>query len=574
MKDKFQTHSWIVKTTGKRLWLIVLLCFIHGVLAINGVIYALLMRNTVDAAVAGIADEFWIALASFAGVILLQVVLRSASRYTSERTRISVENRLREWAFAAILGQDARTASSRHSGDLMTRLTSDVTVVTTGVVSFVPSVVSMSVRVVGVFAAMMALVPSLAMVFLALGALLGLASISLRGLMKRLHKRQQEAEGHMRSFLQECLESQLVIRAFNVSTKVQNLNQNKTDEYKQARMKRANVSNAGSTGLSLVIQGGYVLGFAWCGIGILQGTISYGTLMAVIQLINQIQSPFAQMGGVFSQYSVMLASAERLMELTENAKKSNPAESAPAAPLPDAPSAGEAAPLGVHQIYDRLNSICFEGVSFAYDRERVLDSFSLEIPKGSFVAIAGSSGIGKSTLMKLLMGAYEPAAGRIFLKLEDGSEVESPSMPTGMFAYVPQGNHLMSGTIREVVGFAERGDCINEARLVQACRTACALDFVSDLPEGFDTVLGERGAGLSEGQIQRLAMARALYSTAPILLLDEATSALDEQTEHDMLESLKQLDNRTVIVITHRPEALRISDMLIDMGEARHDKAQ
>lgn len=552
MADKFHTHSWMVKTVGRRLWLVGLLCLIQGVLAVNGVVYALLMRNTIDAAVAGVASEFWIALVSFAGVILLQVLLNAANRYAAERTRISVENRLREWTFAAILGQDARTVSSRHSGDLMTRLTSDVGVVTTGVVSFVPTVVSMSVRVVGVFAAMLALVPTLAMVFLVLGVLLGVASIGLRGVMKRLHKRQQEGEGLMRSFLQECLESLLVIRAFGVGDKVQCSNWRNMDAYKKARLNRANVSNAGNTGLSLVIQGGYVLGFAWCGLGILQGTVSYGTLMAVIQLISQIQSPFARMGGVFSQYSAMLASAERLIEMGD-----------------EGASKVDRAPIGrtSKSMYESMTSICFEDVSFSYDQSQVLNDFSLEVPRGSFVAVAGSSGIGKSTLMKLLLGAYEPDEGHVLLSLRDGSKLPISQLPEGMFAYVPQGNHLMSGTICEVVGFAEQGDLVDEGRMREACRSACAHEFIEQLPDGFDTVLGERGAGLSEGQMQRLAVARAIYSGAPILLLDEATSALDEATERRMLSQLRDLPNRTVIVITHRPEALRLCDQVVELGK-------
>ena len=176
-----QTHKWIVGTMGRSLWLVVLLCALQGVLAVVGVVYALLMRDAVDAAVAGVPAEFWRALACFAAVILLQVLMGAANRYMLERARASAENRLRDTAFALALGQDARVASSRHSGELMTRLTSDVSAVANGAVSFVPRAVSMAVRVVAVLAAMFALAPQLALTFLVLGCAMAAVSVALRG---------------------------------------------------------------------------------------------------------------------------------------------------------------------------------------------------------------------------------------------------------------------------------------------------------------------------------------------------------------------------------------------------------
>lgn len=177
------------------------------------------------------------------------------------------------------------------------------------------------------------------------------------------------------------------------------------------------------------------------------------------------------------------------------------------------------------------------------------------IPKGEIVSITGISGGGKSTLFLLLLGAYLPTSGEIVVHREDGGR-ESFRQVRGLFAYVPQGNYLFSGTLRENVTFLQKD--ISEDRIWEALRLACAEDFVRDLPKGLDTPLGEKGHGLSEGQMQRIAVARALLSGAPILLLDEATSALDEETEAKLLKNIQNLQNRTCLVVTHRKAALGI----------------
>lgn len=556
---------------GSSLWLVALLCLLQGAAAVCGVGYALLMRDAVDAAVAGSANEFSWALAGFTGVVLLQVLLGTTNRYVSERARASTENRLRTAAFSTALRQDVRKASSRHSGELMTRFTSDVSAVSNGAVSFIPRAVSTIARVASVLAAMIALAPQLALAFVALGCVIAGVSASLRGLVKRLHKRQQEAEGEMRSYLQESLENLLVIHVFDAKSKIERAASQRMTDHKTARMKRANAANLSGTGINLAMQVGYVLSFAWCGWGIVAGTMSYGTLMAVMQLVGQIQAPFASMGGVFSQYTAMIASAERLIELE--------AECKPERRILEDPQA----------FYQRLRTIHLDGISFGYDGNPVLSGFSAEIPKGSFSLLAGPSGTGKSTLMKLLMGAYEPAEGRVLLELDADStasaarpqtpangqhpalaaareQLEAPCAPAGLFAYVPQGNHLMSGTIREAVAFSDTENAIDEARVHQACYAACADAFIRELPQGLDTQLGEGGSGLSEGQMQRLAVARAVYSNAPILLLDEATSSLDELTEREMLTRLSMLPNKTIIAITHRPAALELSDHTVKLA--------
>ena len=295
------------------------------------------------------------------------------------------------------------------------------------------------------------------------------------------------------------------------------------------------------------------------------GTISFGTLTAITQLITQIQTPFANITGYLPRYYAMLASAERLMEA-----EAFDSDDVTAKPLEEVSSFYE----------NELQSIGLKGASFTYypasedmgalsknEMPVVLHGLSLEIQKGETVAFTGHSGCGKSTALKLLMCVYQPDSGERFFTDKSDNRGDLSSAYRRLFAYVPQGNYLMSGTIREVVSFAVPEVACDTERLAVALRISCAEEFVSELDDGVDTLLGERGTGLSEGQMQRLAIARAIFSGSPILLLDEATSALDEETERHLLENLRSMTDKTVVIVAHRPAALTICDRVLDFTE-------
>jgi ATP-binding cassette subfamily B protein len=229
---------------------------------------------------------------------------------------------------------------------------------------------------------------------------------------------------------------------------------------------------------------------------------------------------------------------------------------------------------------DELTEIGLQDVCFTYapaadtvkelskaSMPLVLKNISLMLKKGDYTAFTGHSGCGKSTILKLLMCIYKPDSGARVVKGKRGETIELDASWHRLFAYVPQGNQLMSGTIREVIAFAEPSAMHDDARIRNALIIACADEFVDTLENGIDTVLGERGTGLSEGQMQRIAIARALFSESPILLLDEATSALDEQTEKKVLENLRRMTDKTVIIVTHRPAALDICDRILQFTE-------
>ena len=211
--------------------------------------------------------------------------------------------------------------------------------------------------------------------------------------------------------------------------------------------------------------------------------------------------------------------------------------------------------IDVKSTYDKLESIEFSDITFKYDRDVILDDTSLTVNKGDFIAITGISGIGKSTLLKLLIGVLNVQKGSIVLKLKDG-EIAVDKHTRQLFSYVPQGNMLLSGSIRDNLTFIHTD--VTDEEIENAIKISCADKFIRELPQGIDTVIGEKGLGLSEGQVQRLAIARSMLSDSPVLLLDEATSALDEETEKEFLMNLKKMKNVTCIIVSHKKAALEI----------------
>lgn len=542
--------KWIGKALGSRKWFIGLLGIIQCVLAINGIAFALTMRQAIDCAVAGDIPKFRLTVVGLAVLILLQIGLRALNRFVEDDTKAVIDNRLRQKVLHGILKSEYSDVRKYHTGELMNRITSDTSVVTEGSVLLFPALLSMVVKIVGILLVMRTIEPWFVGIFLVGGIFVVALSILPRKYQKRLHKRVQETDGEVRSFLQESLESLLVIHTFGGEEKIEKENEKKMKAHRRARKKRSNSYNLFGSGLRFLMQCGYLFGLTWCGFGILEGRITYGTLTAVLQLIGQIQTPFANMGSTFPMYTSMIASAERLMEIA----------------LDEAEEA-ESVTESREEIYREMECISFDRVSFAYDADRpVLNEESFVVKKGEFAALIGSSGIGKSTIMKLLLSVYQPDEGEIKVHLSDKT-IGLQDLPRGMFAYVPQGNYLMSGPIWQVVGFAEKTDLIDRDKVVEACKVACAHEFITELPDGYDTILGERGEGLSEGQMQRIAVARAVYSGCPILLLDEATSALDADTERRMISSLKDMSDYTVFLVTHRKDVWELCDRVLERKE-------
>ena len=558
--------KWLYAVTGRKKWNILWLMIVNALHGGSGVLYALLLRNIVDNAVDGNRSGFFYNVLMIVLLVLAQVAMRAVMRWLEELSRATLENLFKQRLLNNILNKDFGTVSAVHSGEWLNRLTNDTMVVAQNSVEILPGLAGMIVKMVSAMAMMIFLDYRFALVLLPVGIVLFFATYGFRKVLKRLHKNIQERDGKLRVYLQERLGSLLMIRSFAAEKQTEEEALGRMNDHKGMRMKRVRFSNFCNIGFQTGMQGMYVGGVIYCGYGILTGAISYGTLTAVTQLISQIQSPFANITAYLPKFYAMTASAERLMEIEdfENDSDVKPMD------------IGET--LGYYR--SGFSAMGLENAEFAYypsgDSVRklnkdsmpvVLKNISVEVKKGQYVAFTGHSGCGKSTVLKLLMCIYKLDGGRRYITDKSGNTEELSARYHRLFAYVPQGNQLMSGTIREVVCFADKSGLHDDERINNALKIACADEFVNELDDGADTLLGERGTGLSEGQMQRIAIARAVYSQCPILLLDEATSALDEATERKVLENLHNMTDKTVVIVTHRPAALDICDRILQFTE-------
>ncbi|MCF0223312.1 MAG: ABC transporter ATP-binding protein [Fibrobacter sp.] len=553
---------YLVTTMGNLKYGVLLLTVILAVQGFLGVCYALFLKDIIDAAVAGERELFFKAIIKLALLFLSQIALSSVGRYIDEYTASGLENKFKSRLFDKLLKRDFSMVSSLHSGEWMNRLTSDTVVVAYALVDILPGVAGMVVKLVGAIVMIIVLEPRFLYLIVPGGILLIVFSAIFRKKMKSLHKNIQEKDGSLRTYLQETLGSLLVVRSYGVEKSTLCQSKLKMGDHKKARMMRNHFSNFCNVGFGLVMQGASVLGAFFCGYGILIGTMSYGNFTAVISLLAQIQSPFANISGYLPRYYAMIASAERLMEIETFT------------------SEGEKTPLSVTEVQERyartFDGFGLENAEFFYpvrgqslsanmqktSQSPLPKKMNLFVGKGEYVAFSGPSGCGKSTVLKLLMSLYPLDSGERYVVIS-GKRALLDGEWQSLFAYVPQGNHLMSGSIREIVSYANPDALDDDEKIRLALSAACA-EFVYELEKGIDTVLGERGTGISEGQMQRLAIARAVFSERPVLMLDECTSALDEATEAKLLKNLREMTNRTVVIITHRKSVFEICDKIVN----------
>ena len=538
---------WLMKRIKNRLFALVLMTLVHAGQAFLSVLFVLATRSVIDSAVMKDSSSFYSSCFKQLLIILGILVCLSVFRHMKERLSAELDRDLKKSLLHTLLHGEYVQVCAYHSAELINRLNHDVKTVIDGLLTILPSACGMCTRLMAAVGVLASLDLRFTLMILCLGVLMiGLTGL-LRGRLKELHKKVSEQDGIVSGLLQEAIEKLLVIQAMDVSDEVERRADVLLNERYRMQLRRKNVSLVANTSVTLVSYGAAFVSLMWCSAKVLAGSMSFGTLTAVTQLVSQLQSPFVGLSGVYPKYIAMLASIERLMELEE---------------IEDEGMALDA------DDYDEMRGLSAQGLCFSYHRDNdeqvIFKDAEFYIPKGSFAVITGSSGIGKSTLLKLMLGIFPVSKGSLLAETSMGNTCLNRSTRK-LFAYVPQGNLLFSGTILENLLIVRPEASKEEISL--AVHVSGMDEYLDELAMGLDTMLKENGAGLSEGQAQRLAIARAVLSGAKVLLLDECTSALDHETEKLVLTRLKSLSDRTVIAVTHRPYALELCDIQLEIED-------
>ena len=547
MKNKMRNKEnngralkWIYCRIRRYIPLTAAVSVISALSALSFVALALITKRVMDIATGDTTGSLFKSGILLFAVIAIQILLSAAQSILNAYSNGKQTIAFRNYLFGVLCRKKYADISAYHSGDILNRFTSDIDTVVTSSVNIIPNVVSIATKIVAGIGTMLFMNPYIAAAVLLCGVTFPAIGRAINKRYKYMHKECQRTEGRTRAFLQECFENIVVIKTFiSEAPFIKKLDSYMDDNFR-LKIKRTSISVIANISLYALFTAGYYAVLLWGAGGLSGGTLTYGTLMAFLQLISQLRAPLQNVSGILPQYYSALASAERLMEL----------EGAADEPFP-------AAAERLEKIKEDFRTLEIKNLFFGYAGESVLRDFSLCAKRGNITAITGESGSGKSTLFKLILGLYEPQSGSITIN----GEIPLDASLRGLFAYVPQGNMVLSGTVRENITMNNR--TVTDEQIERAARAAEIYDYITSLPDGFETHLAERGAGLSEGQIQRISIARALLTNAPILLLDEATSALDEETETRVLANIKSMTDKTVLFITHRNTSLKVCDRIV-----------
>ena len=524
----------------RRYWLLIVLYILLGASgSLLGLGTSMVSRNLVDA-VTGVNSQRVLEVASiYVGVGVSQIFINAVKMRLSLRIRLKVTNEIRADIYEQVLNTDWASLAKYRSGDLLYRVNGDAGMVANNILTFLPNAVSVCISFVGAFSVVMQNDPAMALIALA-GAPVSLVMSRYRVKRTRDFQRDnQDLSSDRTVFDQETFQNLQLIKAFNMLGQVKEKFYRLQQDVVEMSLKQ-NKFQTGTMILTSLV--GQAVGYACYGFAVYrlwQGEISYGTMTMFVSMAASLRGSFGSIIGLFPALISAGVSAERIMEVVQLPRESTRDDRQAKEMKQRAQETG----AWVHM----------EQVDFAYEEEKwVYQDASFRADPGEIVALIGPSGQGKTTTLNLLLGLYHPQKGRIAVGNPGGQELEASSSTRCLFSYIPQGNTLFTGTIADNLRMV-RPEAADE-EIVRALKAACAWDFVEQLEEGIHTQVRERGRRFSEGQKQRLSIARALLADAPIMILDEATSALDVATERRVLRSIiKAEPHRTLIVAAHRP---------------------
>lgn len=499
------------------------------------------VQHAIDVASGHAEGSIYWSVGVMALLVLCGFALRICSIWVRNILGIKAQNRMQQRMLDRILRSEWTGKESHHSGDVLNRLEQDVGTVVSFLTETIPNTISVVAMFVGAFLYLFSMDKVLAFVIVGIIPVFVLLSKLYIGQMRRLTRQVRDSDSKVQSVLQETIQHRMLIKTLESDSIMVDRLESTQSELRHRVVKRTAFSVVSNFILNAGFSVGYLIAFLWAALRMADQTLTFGGMTAFLQLVNRIQGPARDLTRLAPVFVGVFTAAERLMELEENPLE----EQGDPIPL--------TAPCGVR----------LEHITYAYDDgdSNVIEQLDFDFYPGSCTAVLGETGAGKTTLIRLILALLHPNEGKVILYNQQEQKELSPLMRCN-FVYVPQGNTLMSGTIRDNLRLGKLN--ATEEEIKAALEMSCA-SFVMELPDGLDTVCTEAGGGLSEGQAQRISIARALLRNRPIMLFDEATSALDPETERQLLHNILSNHDKTVIFITHRPAVVDYCDQTLHL---------
>lgn len=510
-------------------------------------------KYLIDIIVGKKLNQLWLlALAMIFSTVSSLVFSGLVSRI-STKISIYVNNDIQSDIFDRIIEAEWMSLNRYSNGDLLNRFNSDVSTVAGNAVSWLPSLIISLYHFIATFCVILYYDVTMAFIALLSAPFLLLVSRYILRKTREYRKKVMEMNSNLMSFEAETFYNLDTIKSFGITEKYgrelkkwQEKSKEHNLDYNLFQIKAGVITKLISAGVSFVA-------FGYCLFRLWTDAISFGTMTLFLQQHSALSSQFHTLAGILPGMLNSSVSAHRIRELVELPRERRNSD-----------AARRLEPVAAEGLTVRMT-----GVDFAYesDREVITDSDFVARP-GEIVALVGPSGEGKTTMLRLILGLVSPEGGAVILSGKDGTQMDMSTDGRVFFSYVPQGNTMLAGTIAENMRMVK--ESATDEEIVDALKTACAWDFVKSLPQTIHSPVGERGRGLSEGQAQRIAIARAILRDAPVMLLDEATSALDVTTERQVLRNIiRQHPNKTCIVTTHRPSVLNLCQRVYRVMETR-----